>query len=319
MTVIDVFNGDADGICALHQLRLAAPCESTLITGVKRDIALVKQIKAEASDKITVLDVSLDKNRDALLPVLDSGAEVTYIDHHFPGEIPERQNLTTHINTDSEMCTGLIVNELLGGEHLAWAVTAAFGDNLLTTARTAAAPLNLSEDELEQIQTLGTLLNYNGYGSTLDDLYFPPAELYKRVQPHSSPFTFVNEDEAFTTLADGFKSDHERALSITAERATDDIAIYIFPNDAFARRISGVYANELAQQNPTRAHALLSELDDGSYLVSVRAPLNNRTGADELCRQFETGGGRKAAAGINKLPAIDLEKFASAMSSQFAA
>ncbi|MFK8075178.1 MAG: acetyltransferase [Granulosicoccus sp.] len=319
MTVIDVFNGDADGICALHQLRLAAPCDSKLITGVKRDIALVKQIKAEASDKITVLDVSLDKNRDALLPVLDSGAEVTYIDHHFPGDIPERQNLTTHINTDSEMCTGLIVNELLGGEHLAWAVTAAFGDNLLTTARTAAAPLNLSEDELEKLQTLGTLLNYNGYGSTLDDLYFPPAELYKRVQPHSSPFSFINEDGAFTTLADGFKSDHERALSITAERATDDIAIYIFPNDAFARRISGVYANELAQQNPTRAHALLSELDDGSYLVSVRAPLNNRTGADELCRQFETGGGRKAAAGINKLPAIDLEKFASAMSSQFAA
>ncbi len=319
MTVIDVFNGDADGICALHQLRLAAPCESTLITGVKRDIALVKQIKAEASDKITVLDVSLDKNRDALLPVLDSGAEVTYIDHHFPGDIPERQNLTTHINTDSEMCTGLIVNELLGGEHLAWAVTAAFGDNLLTTARTAAAPLNLSEDELEKLQTLGTLLNYNGYGSTLDDLYFPPAELYKRVQPHSSPFSFINEDGAFTTLADGFKSDHERALSITAERATDDIAIYIFPNDAFARRISGVYANELAQENPTRAHALLSELDDGSYLVSVRAPLNNRTGADELCRQFETGGGRKAAAGINKLPATELEKFASAMSSQFQA
>jgi hypothetical protein len=34
----DVFNGDADGICALVQLRLAKPIQSNLITGVKRDI-----------------------------------------------------------------------------------------------------------------------------------------------------------------------------------------------------------------------------------------------------------------------------------------
>ncbi|MGK0374442.1 MAG: hypothetical protein ACJA2E_000911, partial [Arenicella sp.] len=32
MKVIDCFNGDADGICALTQLRLAEPRESLLIT-----------------------------------------------------------------------------------------------------------------------------------------------------------------------------------------------------------------------------------------------------------------------------------------------
>lgn len=42
---IDVFNGDADGICALIQLRLANPVESQLITGVKRDIALLQKLK----------------------------------------------------------------------------------------------------------------------------------------------------------------------------------------------------------------------------------------------------------------------------------
>ncbi|MDQ6977782.1 MAG: acetyltransferase, partial [Ghiorsea sp.] len=41
MKVIDVFNGDADGLCALHQLRLAVPVNSTLMTGVKRDINLL--------------------------------------------------------------------------------------------------------------------------------------------------------------------------------------------------------------------------------------------------------------------------------------
>jgi hypothetical protein len=45
------------------------------------------------------------------------------------------------------------------------------------------------------------------------------------------------------------------------------------------------------------------------YQVSVRGPLSCRTGADELCRQFETGGGRKAAAGINRLPEAELARF----------
>jgi hypothetical protein len=317
MKSIDVFNGDADGICALHQLRLADPKDSVLITGVKRDIALVKQVEADTNDNVTILDISLDKNREALLSVLSTGAIVKYIDHHFPGDIPEHDNLTTHIDTAAETCTGLIVNGLLKGQHLPWAVTAAFGDNLFTAATSAAEQLNLSDTQLQQLKTLGTLLNYNGYGSTLEDLYFPPAELYKRVRAHVSPFTFIEEDDAFSTLANGFESDHAKATSIAAERSTDNTAIFIFPNDPFARRISGVYANELAQQNPDRAHALLSELDDGSYLVSVRAPINNRTGADELCRQFDTGGGRQAAAGINKLSPTGLETFVTAMTAQF--
>jgi hypothetical protein len=54
---------------------------------------------------------------------------------------------------------------------------------------------------------------------------------------------------------------------------------------------------------------LLTRSPQGHYVVSVRAPLINRTGADELCRQFPTGGGRKAAAGINVLPADRLPDF----------
>jgi hypothetical protein len=56
---------------------------------------------------------------------------------------------------------------------------------------------------------------------------------------------------------------------------------------------------------------------NGGYLVSVRAPLNNKSGADVLCRQFETGGGREAAAGINHLPENDLDRFLSAFRDSF--
>jgi hypothetical protein len=59
--------------------------------------------------------------------------------------------------------------------------------------------------------------------------------------------------------------------------------------------------NDLAKQYPDRGHALLIDRGDGSYRVSVRAPYNRKQGADELCRQFDSGGGRKAAAGINQL------------------
>jgi len=41
----------------------------------------------------------------------------------------------------------------------------------------------------------------------------------------------------------------------------------------------------------------------------VRAPLVTKSGADELCSQFDTGGGRKGTAGINHLPDADVGRF----------
>lgn len=317
MPHFDVFNGDADGICALHQLRLSDPRDSTLITGVKRDINLLKRVQAQSGDSATVLDISLDKNRDDLCRLLDGGVKVDYFDHHFAGEIPESSNLTATIDTAGDVCTGLLVNRFLKDAFLPWAVTALFGDNLHDAARTKAAPLNLDDSQLEQLETLGTLLNYNGYGSTLDDLYFAPDDLYRKIKPYADPFDFIASDTTFHTLRDGFQSDMTRASSIEPVLETDRCAVFSFPNESFSRRVSGVYSNQLARDNPHRAHALASLLPSGEYLVSVRAPLETKTGADELCRQFPTGGGRKAAAGINQLPGDQFQAFLDAMQGQF--
>jgi hypothetical protein len=94
-----------------------------------------------------------------------------------------------------------------------------------------------------------------------------------------------------------------------AELATDHHAVYVLPAEPWARRVSGVLANDLAQGVPDRAHALLTRLPEGGFVVSVRAPLIAPDGADVLCRQFPTGGGRKAAAGINRLPEADYDAF----------
>lgn len=317
MAHFDVFNGDADGICALHQLRLAEPRDSTLVTGVKRDINLLKRVAARPGDTVTVLDISLDKNRDDLQRLLADEVQVTYYDHHFAGEIPQSPRLNAHIDTAGDVCTGLIVNRKLDNAFLPWAVTALFGDNLHDAAHAAAAPLNLDRSQLEQLESLGTLLNYNGYGSTLDDLYFPPDRLYRKIQPYADPLEFIASDTTFQTLSDGFESDMSRARSIDPVVQTERCAAYTFPCESFSRRVSGVYSNQLARDNPHRAHALASLLPSGDYLVSVRAPLATKVGADDLCRQFPTGGGRKAAAGINQLPADQLQEFLDAMQKQF--
>ena len=55
MAYIDVFNGDADGLCSLVQLRNANPVESRLVTGVKRDIDLLDRVTVSEGDQLTVL------------------------------------------------------------------------------------------------------------------------------------------------------------------------------------------------------------------------------------------------------------------------
>jgi hypothetical protein len=308
----DIFNGDADGICALIQLRLAEPRDATLVTGVKRDINLLSRVAAAAGDRLTVLDVSMDKNRAGLERALAAGADVFYVDHHFPGEIPDHGGLTAIINEAPDVCTAALVNGCLDGAHVDWAVTGAFGDNLHDTARRLASGLEISAEDLAGLEELGTCINYNGYGPAIEDLHFDPEDLYRRLYAAGSPLAFVRESADFRKLSAGYREDMELAQALQPVHASGDVAVFILPNEAWARRVSGVYSNDLATGNPERAHAVLTEKANGNYLVSVRAPLNNKQGAAELCMRFPTGGGRAAAAGINDLPADSLDAFVAA-------
>ena len=102
MTYFYAFNGDADGLCALQQLRLSDPRSAALITGVKRDVQLLQRIEATAGDHITVLDISHDSNRSDLLRLLDAGATVLYFDHHYAGPLPSHPLLASHIDQAAE-------------------------------------------------------------------------------------------------------------------------------------------------------------------------------------------------------------------------
>lgn len=308
MTQFHVFNGDADGICSMVQLYRANPQpDAVIVTGRKRDIKLLEHVEVSADDSVTVLDISMRSNMDDLHRLLNAGASVFYVDHHNAGDIPDHKNLTTKIDTSPEMCTAVLVDEHLDGAYRAWAVTAAFGDNFPNLAKAKAEGLDLP---LKSLKRLGILLNYNGYGASVEDLHFDPADLFKELRDFDTPMAFLKSKPViFTKLDDGYKADMAGAQSAKIVNETSTGLVLELPDTASSRRVSGVYGNELAQQFPKRAHVILTKKSCGNYLVSVRAPLSNRTGADTLCLQFETGGGRSAAAGINHLRKDELNRF----------
>jgi hypothetical protein len=319
MIQFDVFNGDADGICALHQLRLAAPCPNAeLITGPKREINLLKRVETSAGDTLTVLDISLDSNRVDLERILASGAAVRYFDHHYAGEKAlTHPRLSAHINTAPEVCTSLLVDAWLDGRYRLWAIAAAFGDNLHKSARKTAESLALDEITLSSLQALGECLNYNGYGESLADLRFHPAELYLAVRPYEDPRRFIAESPAYRKLHEGYRADLRSAHELSALLDTATVAAFELPDAAWARRVSGTLANQLAHEHPERAHAVLTPASNNTYTVSVRAPLNRPIDAGSLCRQFPNGGGRAAAAGINGLPASEVPILLKKLSAHF--
>jgi len=314
----DVFNGDADGLCALQQLRLAEPAEAELVTGVKRDIGLLARVPAAAGDRVTVLDVSLDRNRAALLELLGRGAHVRYFDHHYAGEIPAHPLLETHIDTARGVCTSILVDRHLGGRYRAWAVAAAFGDNLDRTAAELAATLGLAPGVLERLRELGRNLNYNAYGESEADLVMPPADLYRALSHYPDPLRFIESEPVCARLDAARRADMEAARAVPASWAGGAAVLHVLPDAPWARRVSGSYANALAAEAPGRAVAVLVPGSAGGYVVSVRSPAGSARGADELCRSFPGGGGRRDAGGIDRLPESDLETFRRRFADAFA-
>lgn len=307
----DIFNGDADGLCALQQLRLEEPRVTELVTGVKRELRLVERVHAKAGDELTVLDLNFADNAAAVQQALSRGATCRYFDHHTPGRLPEHPGFKAYIDTAPDVCTSLLVDRYLSGRQRLWAVVGAFGDNLVDAAVRAAQTLDLDHTELARLHELGECLNYNAYGDTIDDLHYPPAELHATMAPYRDPRHFIFDEPVFDVLRSAYVEDLTRAEEVRPSAEGPGYAVYIMPDAAWSRRVSGTYGNRLAQHDPQRAHAVL--VTHGTdYVVSVRAPVARPAGASALCKQFATGGGREGAGGINRLPQRDLDRFIAA-------
>jgi hypothetical protein len=314
----DIFNGDADGICSLIQLRKAEPREAVLVTGVKRDVQLLDRVEANAGDQLVVLDLPMDRNREGLEKALANGANVFYADHHFNGAIPDNVNLTALIDEAPDICTAILINEHLQDKYIEWAIVGAFGDNLREPAHRLGRRAGLSTADQLSLEELGIYLNYNSFGHSLDDLHFHPKTLYKTLYESDDPLSFVHHSRDFSQLSEGYREDMGRSSDLQPLHIDEKTAVFMFPDEAWARRIRGIFTNYLVTSNQARAHALLTQKSSGDYFVRVRAPLRDPQGAAELCMQFPTGGGNAAAAAINDLPGSSLGAFLEAFERAYA-
>jgi len=317
-----VFNGDADGLCALQQLRLTAPASErdqpfTLVTGVKRDIALLDRVNAGPGDACTVLDISLDVNRAGLERLLAAGASVRYFDHHFSGDIPANPKLDAHIDLAANVCTSLIVDRYLEGRCRPWAVVGAFGDSLVEEGKALAQAAGIPAAATERLAALGVAINYNAYGETIEDLHVPPAALAAEMLKYPDPLEFAQKSKTYRALAEGYRDDLGRARALDPFRKAEGAIVFLLPDAPWARRVTGTLANDLAKIYVQSALAIVSHKTDGGFLVSLRVPRDAAVSAEAFCRQFPTGGGRKTAAGINHLPAEAFEGFVAAFETQF--
>ena len=313
MRYYDVFNGDADGICALHQLRLEQPVESTLVTGLKREIALLDIVEAGAGDVVTVLDLSMERNRAALKRLLARGVLVRYFDHHDAGEIPSHAGLIAVVDTSGNTCTSVIVDGILHGRFRPWAVVGAFGDNEIEVANALAHSLALDAKQVATLRELGEDLNYNAYGQSESDVMVPPADLYRVVRRHLSPFELSAREPLVHRLKEERESDLAKAAEIEPVRSGAGAVAWVLPDAPWSRRVSGTFANRLALDDPERAHAVLTPIPGEAYVISVRSPRGSATGASDFCRRFEAGGGRAHAAGIDRLARAELPRLLDAL------
>ncbi|MDI1267831.1 MAG: hypothetical protein PSV40_01835 [Polaromonas sp.] len=305
---IDVCNGDADGLCAVLQWRLQTPAPAVLVTGLKRDIALLDRVQAGPGDEVLVCDVSLQRNRAALLRLLAAGARVRYFDHHAPPDVPDHPNLEIHIDLDSRTCTSLLMDRHLGGAHRSWALVGAYGDNLTGVADALAAQTGMTIQDRDRLRMLGEAINYNAYGEEESDVFMAPARLYETLLRYRDPLDLLQHESIAQQLDTLRRDDLHRAADVPPYRRNGRASAILLPDAGWSRRVIGCLANELARAEPEQAHAVLKAVRGDAYVVSVRAPLSAAGGARELCRRFG-GAGRAGAAGIDRLPAQDLDRF----------
>jgi hypothetical protein len=311
-----VFNGDADGIISQHLAKISGVEPAIRVTGLKRDLKLLARLPASLASaplELHVFDINLRDNLPDLLRLLENPATtVRWHDHHEPGEIPESPRFKPRIVTARGTCTALLVHADSPAADPRWAAMAAFGDNIPEAAEALLRPLGLHPIEVRELCEAGELVNYNAYGEDENDVLFQPLEVAERMAPFAKADDFIRRSGLIQPLRDQFRDDMEKMGAFSADEARPGASLYRLPDAAWARRLGSTFANRAALADPGRAIAALHPLRGGSFQVSIRAPRGraDAAAASALASEFPSGGGRALAAGINRLEAADVDRFA---------
>jgi hypothetical protein len=84
----------------------------------------------------------------------------------------------------------------------------------------------------------------------------------------------ANDQKTRQVLAEGYTHDTTLANKSSILLKTNDTIIIQLPDEACARRVSGVFSNDLANNYPDRVDTTLTNNSDVNFLVSIRSTLN---------------------------------------------
>jgi len=274
-------------------------------------------VQGGPGDSCTVLDVSLDVNRAGLLALLAAGVSVRYFDHHFAGEIPQHPRLEAHLDADAKVCTSILVDRHLGGRFRPWAAVGAFGDSLVEQGRRLSQEAGLTPEAASRLAELGVAINYNDYGESIADLHVPPVDLAAEMLRFADPLQFAATSATFHRLAQGFREDMEQAKRL--EPACQRPGRLCTNCRTQPGRVAAAAPSPMTWPRRTRETPSPSSRKRPAAAIwfPCACPANPRYRPRSFCRRYPTGGGRRTAAGINHLPAGELEAFKTAFEQQF--
>lgn len=288
----------------------------TLVTGLKRGIALLARVPAVAGDEVLVCDLSMERNLVALVGLLDRGVRVRYFDHHaLLREIPKHPGLESTIVDRADVCTCILMDRAVDGAARAWAAMGAYGDNLPRQADELASAIGLDVEQRRALRRLGEAINYNAYGDDERDVLIAPSALYRVLTRWHDPLQVLEHEAVVAELEAARLRDLREASMVAPIWRGPSGSVLALPDKAWARRIVGFLANDLTNREPNLAHAILTPAGQDHWRVSVRAPRAAPGGADALCRQFG-GLGRAVAAGIERLSGDKLGHFLDAFAAE---
>ena len=245
-----------------------ASAGSIVFTGIKRDIECCRQSRPGLMTRSPCSTSRSAQQRGASAAARSRGRRHV-VRPSLARAHPVHDGFAPHIDTDPETCTSLLVDRHLKGRFRLWAIAAAYGDNLAASAERLADAVPLSPPQRAQLRMLGEAVNYNAYGDSEADV-----RIHRR-RCTAGSLTTTTRSRPSRMHRSCVNSTHCAAL--TRPRAQSTAAQGRAQRRDRCPTHPGAVASRGRSPTSSRcairsAHAVLKELANGGYAVSIRAP-----------------------------------------------
>ena len=195
--------------------------DSVLVTGVKRDIALLERVPRQPR---RLGDGARHLRSTPIAPrcsrCSSAASTVEYFDHHYAGELPVHPGSRAHIDTSPGVCTGMLVDRAPRRRGSASGRSSPRSATISPRpARELAGRCGLDAARLAELRELGESIAYNAYGDTEADLHRAPGgAVPDACARYADPFRFMRAEPVVRENRRARRQDLELARASAARR-----------------------------------------------------------------------------------------------------